>query len=328
MRKCLKSFVIAVFLGLLLPGLVFSVVDKIYLETSRVNDFLETEEPTLETVEVLGLTQRIPVQKSEGSIEYINIDEYLVGVVLGEMPASFHEEALKAQAIVARTYTLKRITNGQKHPQGAVCTTSSCCQAYQSLDDFFENGGTENNLNKVIAAVNSTSDQVLYYDDVLIEATYFSCSGGRTEDALAVWGADIPYLQSVDSPGEEGAAYYTDFVQFSADEISALLGINVEGSSSEWFGETTYTEGGGVEKIEIANKVYTGIELREKLGLRSTAFTITPVGDTIYITTRGFGHRVGMSQYGADAMALNGSSYQEILSHYYPGTELGFYSNN
>ena len=171
-------------------------------------------------------------------------------------------------------------------------------------------------------AVRETENQVLVYEGSLIDATYFSSSGGRTEAAVAVWGSDVPYLQAVDSPGEEIASDYVKTVQFSSEEFTMKLGENLSGQPETWFGLITYTDGGGVDTIEIGGKVYTGKDLRSRLGLRSTAFLISAVGDTVTVTTRGFGHRVGMSQYGAEAMAQNGSTCSQILSHYYPGTTL------
>ena len=126
----------------------------------------------------------------------------------------------------------------------------------------------------------------------------------------------------MDSPGEENAAHYTDTVQFIGSEFAALLGINPKGAPSSWLGSVRYTAGGGVDTMTIGGKSFSGVMLRQKLGLRSTAFAISASGDTVTVTTKGFGHRVGMSQYGADAMAVQGSTYRQILAHYYPGTEL------
>ena len=162
----------------------------------------------------------------------------------------------------------------------------------------------------------------------MIEATYFSCSGGRTEDAVAGWGTDIPYLQAVDSPGEEQAKHFTDSVLFTAKEFAACLGANLSGAPAKWLGSVTYTQGGGVATMVIGGKTYSGVDLRRKLGLRSTAFSMMAVGDQIHITTKGFGHRVGMSQYGAEAMAVAGSSYKAILQHYYPGVVLDILQEN
>ena len=180
-------------------------------------------------------------------------------------------------------------------------------------------GHTQQDLIKISDAVLQTAGKVLTYNGALIEATYYSCSGGRTEDAVAVWGQDIPYLQSVESPGEERASHYIDTVTYDRSELEQVLGQKLSGN---WLGTVTYTRGGGVETIEIGSKVYKGTEIRQLLGLRSTAFVMTAVADTVTVTTKGYGHRVGMSQYGADAMAVSGSTYDSILTHYYPGTEL------
>lgn len=171
-------------------------------------------------------------------------------------------------------------------------------------------------------AVEATAGLVLTYEGSLIEATYFSCSGGSTEDAAAVWGTDFPYLQAVESPGEEQAAHYTDTVTLNAQSFQAALGETLPGAPDSWFGEITYTDGGGVAEMKIGGKTYSGTKLRRLLQLRSTAFTIRAGEDTIEITTKGYGHRVGMSQYGADAMAVKGSYFKTILAHYYPGTRL------
>ena len=251
----------------------------------------------------------------------MDLREYLVGVVLAEMPADFASEALKAQAVVARTYTRKRMEGG-KHGQAAVCMDSGCCQGWRSGEDYLAQGGKPSAVEKVRAAVADTDGLVLRYEGRLIDATYFSCSGGVTEDAVAVWGQDVPYLKSVQSPGEEEAPRFSDTVTFSPGDFAGKLGLSAAGDPGNWFGAVTYTAGGGVETMVIRGKSFSGTQLRSKLGLRSTAFEIQVSGDTITVTTRGFGHRVGMSQYGAQAMAQEGSSFSEILAHYYTGTEL------
>ena len=177
-------------------------------------------------------------------------------------------------------------------------------------------------MEKVRASVADTEGLVLRYDGALIDATYFSCSGGTTEDAVAVWGQDVPYLQSVLSPGEEEAPRFSDSVTFSPGDFAGKLGLSADGDPGGWFGAVTYTDGGGVDTMVIRGKTFSGTQLRSKLGLRSTAFEIKVSGNTITVTTRGFGHRVGMSQCGAQAMAKTGSSYADILVHYYTGAEL------
>lgn len=264
---------------------------------------------------------QIPVLINDTETVMMPLEEYLEGVLFGEMPASFHPEALKAQAVVARTYTCRKLEE-PKHNSADVCTDPSCCQAYMEPGDFLNSGGTEESIQKVNDAVMSTAGEVILYQGELIEATYFSCSGGKTEDAAAVWGSDVPYLQSVSSPGEEKASHYTDTVRFSATEFCDRLGVALSGNPGAWIENITYTEGGGVDTIVLQGNTFSGTELRQKLGLRSTAFVITAAGDTVTVTTKGFGHSVGMSQYGAEAMAVQGSTYEEILKHYYTGTSL------
>ena len=196
-----------------------------------------------------------------------------------------------------------------------------------AVEDYLMKGGKERDVQRIRDIVAATEGQVLTYEGKLIEATYFSCSGGATEDAVAVWGTDVPYLQSVESPGEEQAAHYTDTVSFSPTDFASRLGISLTGEPSKWFSERTYTEGGGVATMKIGTETFSGTQLRKILGLRSTAFEIETDDDVIVITTHGYGHRVGMSQYGADAMAAVGSTYPDILTHYYQGTELTTYTD-
>lgn len=318
-----KSLLIAFIVGFVLPGVIFSVVEKWYLHAEKGAPIhaSPTESSNMQTYPQQSGNHNINVKNGTSEIEAMDVNAYVVGVLLGELPADFDTETMKAQAVVARTYALKRQLSDQKH-RGAVCMDSACCQAYCGIDDYLAKGGRQETVDKVTSAVNETAYQILTYNNQLIEATYFSCSGGRTEDAVAVWGAEIPYLQAVDSPGEEKATHYTDSVRFTKQEFAELLGINPKGQLATWFGNITYTNGGGVDTIVIAGKTFLGTDLRKLLDLRSTVFTITPMEDTVKIVTKGFGHRVGMSQYGAEAMAAGGANYKQILAHYYPGTEL------
>lgn len=322
MNNSAKAWFMAFVMGILLPSVIFSVSEK-FISREECEPQLESTVAATEPVQKSDVT----VLMADGQVQ-LDMQAYLTGVLLAEMPVDFSEEALKAQAVVSRTYALRRNTLGSKHPQGAVCTESSCCQAYRAIEDFLSKGGTEDMLRKVSQAVELTDNQVLTYNGELIEATYFSCSGGRTEDAVAVWGTEIPYLQAVDSPGEESATHFVDTAEFSATEFTSLLGISPTGSTSSWLGAVTYTDGGGVDTMVIGGKLLSGTEIRQKMGLRSTAFSMHATADKIYISTRGFGHRVGMSQYGAEAMAVRGSDYQEILSHYYPGTQITVHTRN
>ena len=317
MKSIWREICFSFFMGAIVPAVLLAVIVMFAERTEPV----EPPQATRETAEQRA-TLTANLRFEDGRVVTMDMDTYLVGVVLAEMPASFEMEALKAQAVVARTYARRAALTGGKHGDGSVCGLYSCCQAYISQEEYLNKGGTEENVDKIRSAVEATSGYVVTYQGEPIEATYFSCSGGITEDAVAVWGTEYPYLQSVDSPGEEGAKWYTDSVRFTAQEFQNKLGVTLSGEPNQWFGAVTYTEGSGVDTMMIGDVALKGTDLRKKLGLRSTNFTLEVQEGTIVIHTRGYGHRVGMSQYGADAMALQGSTYQEILAHYYQGTEL------
>ena len=317
MKNANRNILLSIFLGLLLPWCMAMLLVKDHRQADAPQP---TTHATGETVPTAGDVMINVLFDGVGT--QMRLEDYLTGVLLGELPGDFHMEAKKAQAVVARTYTLRTVIMKNKHPDQAVCTNSNCCQSYVAPQQYLENGGSQAVLDAAVQAVQHTEGIVLTYAGELIDATYFSCSGGATETALAVWGSDVPYLQSVKSPGEEIATHYTDTVTFTIQKFQALLGVKLSDDPSTWLGEAEYTTGGGVAKLAIGGQSFTGTELRSKLGLRSTAFTMTAVGNSIVITTKGFGHRVGMSQYGAQAMALSGSDYKTILQHYYSGAIL------
>lgn len=261
----------------------------------------------------------------EGVQTQMSLHEYLTGVLLGEMPASFSAEALKAQAVAARTFTLRILETG-KH-NGAICENASCCQAFVSAQHFLDenNGAGQPIIEEMAQAVADTDGLVLEYDGQLIDAVFFSCSGGRTEAAVEVWGGEIPYLQSVLSPGEEDAIPYTDEKQVSREEFCQTLeALNnaADFSGDDWVGSISYTQGGGIEQIVLGGVAFSGAQIRSAFALRSTMFSVEITDEAVTFHTKGFGHRVGMSQYGADAMAREGSSFAQILAYYYQGTEL------
>lgn len=251
----------------------------------------------------------------EGVLQEMSLQDYLVGVLMGEMPASFAPEALKAQAVAARTYTLRRLEEG-----GTLSDDPETCQSFLPVEVAAEKWGEgwEANLAKLRQAVEETDGLVLTYDGALISATYFSCSGGKTESAQAVWGGAVPYLVSVDSPGEEDGNEST--VTVTMEEFLTTLGIMKATVSA-----VTYTEGGGVETVTIGGETFAGTELRSLFGLRSTLFSMEITEDAVTFSVQGYGHRVGMSQYGAQAMAQEGKSFDEILKWYYTGVEVEAY---
>lgn len=326
MKVICKDIITALLMGLVLPSVLLNVTASLFEEQSAILPELTVQSAAAQappaTEAAVQPERTMELLLSDGSVTELSMTDYLTGVLLGEMPADFEVEALKAQAVAARTYTEKVRSWGGKHGEGRVCAEPGCCQAYLSQEAYLKRGGTVEALQKVRSAVEATANEVLTYDGELIEAVYFSCSGGATEDAAAVWGSDIPYLRSVESPGEENAAHDTDTVTFTSEVFRAALGQPLSGDPETWFGDVTYTAGGGVDTMTIGGLRYSGTALRTQLALRSTNFTVEVSGDVITITTHGWGHRVGMSQYGADAMAVLGSGYREILAHYYPGTVL------
>lgn len=256
------------------------------------------------------------------------LDEYLTRVVLSEMPASFEEEALKAQAVAARTFTCLQMTHG-KHENADVCTDSACCQACWAADELQARLGADfdSAWEKAARAVAETAGEVLTYDGALIEAVYFSCSGGTTEAAAAVWGADVPYLQPVESPGEQAAAKYASSVTISAASFAQKLqtqdgALRLTGDPSGWVTSLTRTAGGGVDTAVIGGRSFRGTQLRRLFGLNSTKFTLTEQDGTFRFDVLGYGHRVGMSQYGANAAAALGFDYRAILRYYYRGVRI------
>lgn len=295
-----------------LPNLLFSVLTH----PKRENPVVPKEtEPDIKSLQMIQL-------EDNDSIMEVALEEYILCVLLGEVPASFESEALRAQAIATRTYTLRRYMEDSKHDNAHVCTDASCCQAYIPVDSFLEQGHTEWELRKIEDAVKSTSCQVISYNGELIEATYFSCAGDRTENASDVWGREVPYLISVKSSGEKISANYQKTIVLTIQQFVAQLGLDHTETLNESDISVSYTTGGGVAQAKIAGQTYTGQEIRTLLELPSTVITFEIDDDVVKITTKGSGHRVGMSQYGAQAMALDDKNHEEILRHYYPGTNL------
>lgn len=261
-----------------------------------------------------------------GAVESVPMREYLTCVALSELYADFSEEAFKAQIVAARTIAL---STAQKHKHGNcdICADPGCCQACHTVDALRQKLGASFDAawERAENAAIATDGEVLRYDGALCEATYFSASGGRTESAVAVWGGDVPYLQSVDSPGEETAKAYASTVTVGAETArSALteLGAQLSDEPTSWIGEITRTAGGGVASVTVGGKRFSGAQMQRLFGLASTNFTVTASADALTFAVRGSGHRVGMSQFGAEAMARQGKTYREILTHYYTGASV------
>ena len=292
-------------------------------------------QPQAEPDPVVLLVQQPEVQDvwtitvlRDGRAGEMALDTYLTQVVLSELPASFAPEAMQAQAVAARTFACRQQLRG-KHPDADVCTESACCQACLSEEQLRARLGDkfEAAWDKASAAVQATEGEVLTYDGALIEATYFSCSGGTTEAAAAVWGSDVPYLQSVSSPGEQDAARYQSTETLSPQAFAAAIRtmdeeLLLSGDPADWVQAITRTDGGGVADITIGGKTFSGTQLRRAFGLNSTKFTLQYQNSTFIFDVLGYGHCVGMSQYGAEAIAQLGFDYRAILRYYYRGAAL------
>lgn len=258
----------------------------------------------------------ITVYRSNGSVINLNMTDYLIGVVSSEMPASFNLEALKAQSVLARTYALKAKQTGKK------LTDTVSTQSYIDMDQMKNKWGNSFNTyyNKIKNAVENTNGEYLSYNGNYIEALYHSTNNGKTESSLDVFGNYYPYLISVSSEYDKNASSYLRTINMSLDTISNKLGLSLNNDSV--INILSYTDGGNIKEININGNNFSGKKVRELLGLRSADFDISISDNNANITTRGYGHGVGMSQYGANGMANAGYSYKNILSHYYPGTTL------
>lgn len=288
-----------------------------------------------ETPEVLALPDsgRTLTILVDGQPQEMDLNQYLWGVVAAEMPASFELEALKAQAVAARTYSLNKAGQAANHPEADLCTNYACCQAWISEADAQANWGdnAQTYTNKITQAVAETNNQVVLYEGGLISAVFHSSSADATQDAVAVWGGNVPYLQSVPSPeGEEVPNYHSE-VTYTAQECKDLIlaaqpEAVLEGEPADWFSGAVYSDGGSVETIDLGGVTVTGHQARTIFSLRSASFTVECAPDSVTFQVTGFGHGVGMSQYGANAMAAQGRTYQEILQHYYTGVTVESYS--
>ena len=267
-----------------------------------------------------------------GAIEEVNLEDYICGVVSNEMPANFEKEALKAQAVTARTYLASKKINRCTLHEGIDICDSTHCQVYTSKEKRLEKWDADyanEYWNKIKEAVDETSGQVLSYEgELVLYPQFFSTSSGQTENSEDVYLGEIPYLRSVASTGEESAPKYTSDKTLKISDFVYLLNSNftnlnvtVENIKNN-FSIKSSSAAGGVIKLNINNVEIRGVDFRKALSLNSTNFTYEFNGDYITFHCKGYGHGVGMSQWGANAMAKNGSNYEEILKHYYTGVEI------
>ena len=332
MKRCVLMSVLSLLFSLLLPVSVQHAVGASIGETSPEASPATSAVPESAAAVSSGLDALTGVTLLRGdSVETLSMAEYLPGVIAGEMPASFEPDALRAQAVAARSYALARmLAPPAAHPQCALCDSPGCCEVYLTAEERCERWGEQYDLweTRIEDAVRDTDGVYLVYAGEPITACFHASSAGYTESGAAVWGGDVPYLVSVSSP--ETAADVPNFVttaEFSPESfreifLAAYPEADLSAQPPEWVGERTVDPSGRVSSIRIGDISVPGTGMRSIFSLRSANFTLAWTGRSFLFTVSGSGHGAGMSQYGANVMAKNGSTWREILAHYYPGTSL------
>lgn len=334
MKKIYVLLIIFIFCTFAIP-IIFTkntVSGKNVNETNEIQEENATQEVQMIDYDYKQYDTIKLLHADTGEIEELPLDTYLLGVVSAEMPANFEQEALNAQALVARTYTIYSIVHNQdKHGEADICDDSNCCQAWISKEDRmarWEEAERESNWRKIEVAVNTTAGRIITYNGEVIDAFFHSNSGGTTEAPVNVWGGtNYPYLQSVETAGEDAYSQYSSEVVLTKEELQNKIlakhsDFTIDYNQSDCIQILEYTESGRVKTIKIGNLNLSGVEVRSTLGLKSANFEITIDGDNIKFAVKGYGHGVGMSQTGADSMAKSGSNYEEIVKHFYTGVEI------
>ncbi len=284
--------------------------------------------PANQKVEDKSLESAFSVEvfrSKENTTEDVPVEEYVTRVVASEMPSEFEMEALKAQALAARTYIVRFLISDTdaKLPNGADVTDTVEHQVYKSDEELRTAWGQEyhNKMEKIKTAVAQTQGQIITYNDAPITPAFFSTSNGYTENAEKYWENELPYLKSVESPWDESESpKFYDQKIFTKQQVNEKLGTALGSASPDI--KLKRTKSQRVEEMVIESESFSGREVREKLGLQSSDFTVTERNDHFVFTTKGYGHGVGMSQYGANGMAKEGKSYNEIIRYYYKGAEV------
>lgn len=324
--KCILYILIFILIIFVLPAICTKKIKN--KKEHKENEIIELKKHDYSKYGTIKL-----LHKESGQIEEIPIDEYLYGVVSAEMPANYEEEALKAQAVAARTYTIYQISNNNgKHKNADICDDSTCCQAWISKENRMKRWSEEereNNWNKIVKAVNSTAGKIITYNNEAINAFFHSNSGGKTEIPSNVWigGKDFPYLKSVETSGEDGYSQYSSEVKISKTDLLEKLkkeysDIQINFEENDSIKILDYTQSGRVKTVKFGNTEIAGTKVRSLIGLKSANFSIKLDGDNVIFSVTGYGHGVGMSQTGADSMAKQGKSYEEILKHFYTGVKI------
>lgn len=322
-----KSFIIilTIILFIFLIPLIFT--NKQVVDTSTNNNIdLEVVDFNYSEYSKIKL-----LHKDTDEVEEVKLDDYIACVVSAEMPVSYELEALKAQAIVARTYTIYKITTSKKHDNADICDKSTCCQAWISKENRlkrWKESDAQNNWNKIIMAVNETAGKIVTYNNKPINAFFHANSGGKTEIPFYVWGGSgYPYLQVVETSGEDAYSQYSSEAEFTKEELEKKIRekhsdfeIDLEENNCIEIKERDNSN--RVVTVKIGNLNLSGVETRTLLGLRSANFTVDISNNKVKFKVIGYGHGVGMSQTGADALAKQGKNCEEIIKHFYSGVEI------
>ncbi len=336
MKKLLKFVFFLTLCSLSLPLLLQGTAEGTVTELHEPGA-LSAESALIQLTQSAGYDDATMLRlQTDGAVRELTLREYLIGVVAAEMPAGFPEEALKAQAVAARTYTLYKMSlyadgGGESgHADADLCDDPAHCEAFADLETQSVSLWGEGEAiyrQRVEQAVDSTDGLILIYDGEPIAAVFCAASTPLTESAADVWGSDLPYLISVESPGGQDCSRYEDTVTISQEAFAAAVQTewpeaDFSKPPAEWFNDSHRSQAGSVLDVLVGGVRLTGSEVRQTVGLNSANFTVRVQGDDLVFSTIGYGHGVGLSQYGARYMALEGRSYDEILSHYYPGTAL------
>lgn len=328
MRKFFVYFFALIFICFILPALLTNRNIKFGVNQNDNNKEVENEPVVEYDYSKYGTIKLL--HSATGEVEEVKLDDYLCNVVSAEMPATFELEALKAQAIVARTYTIYKAQN-PKHDNADICDSSTCCQAWVTKETRlarWEENLRDSNWAKIEQCVNETKGKIITYEGKPINAFFHASSGGTTEEPVNVWGgSNLPYLQVVETAGEEGYSQYASEVTFTQDELIEKLktkysDIKIDFENDEELKILEHTESNRVKTIKFGNHELSGVEARTLLGLKSTNFIMQKENGNIKFSVTGYGHGVGMSQTGADAMAKQGNNYEAIIKHFYTGVEI------
>lgn len=328
-KPMIALFVVTVFVIIMIPAMLV-----LPFSANKAGGKLaeNLEQPAKKEGSTPSPAVEVSVYRSESkTIQKLPLETYIIGVVAAEMPAIFEIEALKAQALTARTYIVNQLlaNDASGLPEGADVTDTVTNQVYKNNDELKKQWGSDYKwkIGKVTKAVNDTKGQIITYDGKPITASFFSTSNGYTENSEAYWKSPRPYLKSVASPWDKEISekfYNTKIV--SVADFERKLGVRINNGDN--IGTiTARTPGKRVGTVNINGKKLTGKEIREALDLRSADFSWERKGKNIVITTKGYGHGVGMSQYGANGMALEGRNSEDIVKYFYKGVEIQL-SNN